>query len=107
MRTKREKRRDGEEEDEEEGVEHAVAVGEMVRTAREILRVGAVADVDAVGETRWYTAVNDGAWGRGELGDRGEVVGKDVAGIDGGPEERWVNEVVYDIIQSVAEGGGQ
>ena len=79
-------------------MEHAVAVEEVVRTARKILRVGAVADVGAAGEARWYTAVNDGAWCRGELGDGGEVVVEDVAGIDGGSEERRINEVVYYII---------
>ena len=36
-------------------MEHAVVVEKMVRTAREILRVGAVADIGATGEARWYT----------------------------------------------------
>ena len=92
---------------EKEGVEHAVAVEEVVGPAGEVLRVGPVADVGAAEEGRGNLTGDDAA-GRGrELGDRCEVFGQDVARVDGGAVGRGVDEVVDDDVHGVGQRGRQ
>lgn len=78
---------------EAEGVEHTVAVEEVVRPAGEELRVRAVSDVGS-GEALRDRAVLDFALRRGELVvDGSEVVGENLPGVHRGPARR-VDEVV-------------
>ncbi|BAS80499.1 Os02g0704131, partial [Oryza sativa Japonica Group] len=63
---------------EEEGVQHAVAVEQVVRPAREVLRVGPVADVGAAGEAARDGAAHDGAGRRRQLVHGHEVAGQHV-----------------------------
>lgn len=88
-------------------MKHAVAVEEVVGTTREVLGIGAVADVGPAGEARGNAAADDGAGGRRELDDGGEVVDEDVARVDGGPEDGGVNEVVDYVVEGVAERRGE
>ena len=92
---------------EKEGVQHAVAVEEMVGPAGEVLRVGTVADVGAAEEGRGNLTGDDVAGGGRELGDGREVVGQDVARVDGGPVGRRVDEVVDDGVHGVGQRGRQ
>ena len=69
----------------------------MIRATREELRVGAIADVGAV-EARGKAALLDLALGGRKLDHYGsEVIGEDAFWVDGGAN-RWVYEVVDDVI---------
>ena len=86
---------------EKEGVQHAVAVEEMVGPAGEVLRVGPVADVGAAEEGRGNLTGDDAAERGRELGDGSEIVGQDAARIGGGAAGHRVDEIVDDGVHGV------
>uniref|UniRef100_A0A0D9VJY6 Uncharacterized protein n=1 Tax=Leersia perrieri TaxID=77586 RepID=A0A0D9VJY6_9ORYZ len=88
---------------EEEGVEHAVAVEQVVRPTREVLRVGPVSDVRAAGEASRDGAAHDGARRRRQLVHWREVARQHVARVHRRPQRRRVDERVDHPLQRVAE----
>ena len=73
---------------EKEGVEHAVAVQEVVGPVGKVLWVGPVADVGAAEEGRGNLTGDDAAGGGRQLGDGREVVGQHATRVDRGPVGR-------------------